>query len=112
MRDRIEYNTLILDRPRDRDRIDEIVYMLAEIEISGQSTYRISGDRIRASTVKNRLRKIDAEMVEYVLKCLDESPTLIRNPKKYLLKCLYDAPTTIGTYYANRARVDMMGNGG
>ena len=112
VRDRIEYNTLILDRPRDRDRIDEIVYTLAEIEISGQSTYRISGDRIRASTVKNRLRKIDAEMVEYVLKCLDESPTLIRNPKKYLLKCLYDAPTTIGTYYANRARVDMMGNGG
>ena len=112
VRDRIEYNTLILSRPRDKDRIDEIVYAIAEVEISGQSTYRISGDRIRASTVKNRLRKIDAEMVEYVLECLDESPTLIRNPKKYLLKCLYDAPTTIGTYYANRARVDMMGNGG
>ncbi|MBR7015339.1 MAG: replication initiator protein A [Lachnospiraceae bacterium] len=112
VRDRIEYNTLILSRPRDKDRIDEIVYALAEVEISGQSTYRISGDRIRASTVKNRLRKIDAEMVEYVLECQDESPTLIRNPKKYLLKCLYDAPTTIGTYYANRARVDMMGNGG
>ena len=107
VRERIEYDTIIQGRPMDKDRIDEIVYALAEIEISGQSTFRISGERIRASTVRNRLRKIDAGMVEYVLDSLDDSPTLIRNPKKYLLKCLYDAPTTVGTYYTNRARCDM-----
>lgn len=37
--------------------------------------------------------------ISYVLSCLKENSTQVRNIKQYLLAALYNAPLTISNYY-------------
>ena len=50
------------------------------------------------------------EHIRYILDCLKENTTKIRNIKQYLLTTLYNAPTTIGNYYAAQVQYDMNKN--
>ena len=53
--------------------------------------------------------KLDADHIRFVLDCLSENTTRIRNIKQYLLTTLYNAPTTIGNYYSSLVRHDLYG---
>lgn len=43
--------------------------------------------------------KLDYSHISYVLSCLKENSTQVRNIKQYLLATLYNAPLTISNYY-------------
>ena len=45
--------------------------------------------------------------VEYVLKCLKENTTKVRNVRKYMLAALFNAPATIDGYYQVEVNHDM-----
>ena len=51
--------------------------------------------------------KLNADHIRFVLKCLAENSSLIRNMKQYLLASLYNAPTTMQLYYQNQANHDL-----
>jgi len=46
------------------------------------------------------------EHIDFVLDCLQQNTTPVRNIKKYLLTMLFNAPSTISNYYAARVACD------
>lgn len=50
--------------------------------------------------MKSRLMKLDSSHIQYILECLKENSTQIRNIKQYLLATLYNAPVTVDSYYS------------
>ena len=57
--------------------------------------------------VKGRLMKLNSLHIQYVLDCLKENTTYVRDMKQYLLTTLFNAPVTIDSYYQARVNYDM-----
>ena len=62
---------------------------------TNRKTLRIAGDDKPAEVVRSRFMKLNADHICFVLKCLAENSSPIRNMKQYLLASLYNAPTTM-----------------
>ena len=78
---------------------------------SARKVVRIAGDDYPAEVVKSRFMKLDSSHVQYVMDCMKDNTTYVRNIKKYLLAALYNAPTTINSYYSSLVQHDMYGDG-
>ncbi len=108
----IDYDILIQGcRTGDREYIDEIVELLVETISIDRETVMISGAEYPYQFVKNKLLKVNYSHIQYVLECLHDTTTKVRNVKAYLLTCLFNAPSTIGNYYRAEVNHDMYGGG-
>ena len=94
----------------DGDRLDEIVDLMLETVCTARKRVRIAGDDYPAELVKSKFMKLDGEHIRFVLDCMRENTTKIRNIKQYLLTTLYNAPTTIGNYYSALVQHDLYGD--
>ena len=93
--------------PYDYDRLDEIVDLMLETVCTRRKTIRIAGDDYPAELVKAKFMKLDSEHIRFVLDCMRENTTKIRNIKQYLRAVLFNAPSTIGNYYTSLVAHDM-----
>ena len=108
----IDYDILIQGcRTGNREYIDEIVELLVETISIDRETVMISGAEYPYQFVKNKLLKVNYSHIQYVLECLHDTTTKVRNVKAYLLTCLFNAPSTIGNYYRAEVNHDMYGGG-
>ena len=107
IKDNISYDILVQDRTLDKDRLDEIVDLMLETVCTRRKTIRIAGDDYPAELVKAKLMKLDSEHIRFVLDCLRENTTKIRNIKQYMKAALFNAPSTIGNYYTALVAHDM-----
>lgn len=108
----IDYHILIQGcRTGDREYIDEIIELLVETISIDRETVMISGAEYPYQFVKNKLLKVNYSHIQYVLECLHDTTTKVRNVKAYLLTCLFNAPSTIGNYYRAEVNHDMYGGG-
>lgn len=107
IKDNICYDILKQDMPYDHDRIDEIVDLILETVCTKRRTIRIAGDDYPAELVKSKFMKLDSEHIRFVLDCMRENTTKIRNIKQYLRAALFNAPSTIGNYYTSLVAHDM-----
>lgn len=107
VKDNIEYD-ILCERYRP-DALDEIVDILTETLSTAKDTIRVSGTDFPAEFVKNKLLKLNAEHIEFVLDCLKENTTQIRNIRQYLLAALFNAPSTMDNYYSSRVNHDLYG---
>ena len=55
--------------------------------------------------------KLTGSHIQYVLACMRENTTRIRNIKKYLLAALYNASLTMGSYYTALVQHDLAEGG-
>ena len=109
--DNIDYDILKEDASVDKDRLDEIAELIVDTVCSARKTIRIAGDDYPAEVVKSRFLKLDSSHVQYVMDCMRDNTTYVRNIKKYLLAALYNAPSTINSYYSSLVQHDMYGDG-
>ena len=107
VKDNICYDILKQDMPYDHDRIDEIVDLILETVCTRRRTIRIAGDDYPADLVKSKFMKLDSEHIRFVLDCMRENTTKIRNIKQSLRAALFNAPSTIGNYYTSLVAHDM-----
>jgi len=107
----IDYDILIEDPKMDREQLDEIAELIVDTVCSARKTIRIAGDDYPAEVVKSRFLKLDSSHVQYVMDCMRDNTTYVRNIKKYLLAALYNAPSTINSYYSSLVQHDMYGDG-
>ncbi len=107
----IGYAYLIQDSHIDREQLDEIAELIVDTVCSARKTIRIAGDDYPAEVVKSRFMKLDSSHVRYVMDCMRDNTTYVRNIKKYLLAALYNAPSTISNYYSSLVQHDMYGDG-
>ena len=107
----IGYEYLIQDSHIDREQLDEIAELIVDTVCSARKTIRVAGDDYPAEVVKSRFMKLDSSHVQYVMDCMRDNTTYVRNIKKYLLAALYNAPATIDSYYTSLVSHDMYGGG-
>ena len=105
-------DSLLADYPFEKETLYEILELLVETVCSRRKTIRIAGDDKPAQIVKSRLMKLNGEHIRYVLACMKENTTKVRNIRQYLLAALYNAPATISNYYAALVNHDLYGGGG
>ena len=109
IKDNIEYDILVEDPHMDKDRLDEIVDLILETVCTARKTLRIAGDDYPAELVKSKFMKLTSSHIEFVLDCMRENTTKIRNIKQYLRAVLFNAPSTIDSYYTALVAHDMAG---
>ena len=109
IKDNIEYDILTQDPHMDKDRLDEIVDLILETVCTARKTLRIAGDDYPAELVKSKFLKLTSSHIEFVLDCMRENTTKIRNIKQYLRAVLFNAPSTIDSYYTALVAHDMAG---
>ena len=107
IKDNIEYNILLQDMKFDHDRLNEIVDIILETVCTSRKKIRIAGDDYPAELVKSKFMKLDSEHIRFVLDCMQENTTKIRNIKQYLKAVLFNAPSTIDSYYTSLVAHDM-----
>ena len=107
IRENIEYDTLTQDPKMDKERLDEIVDLMLETVCSARKTLRIAGDDYPAELVKSKFLKLNSSHIEFVMDCMRENTTKIRNIKQYLRAVLFNAPSTIDNYYTALVAHDM-----
>ena len=107
IKDNIDYHILKQDMKFDSDRLDEIVDLMLETVCTARKRVRIAGDDYPAELVKSKFMKLDGEHIRFVLDCMRENTTKIRNIKQYLKAVLFNAPSTIDSYYTSLVAHDM-----
>ena len=103
----IEYDTLIQNPRIDREQLDEIVDILLETVCTNRKSIRVAGDDYPAELVKAKFLKLGSHHIEFVMDCLRDNTTKVRNIKQYLRAMLFNAPSTINSYYASLVAHDM-----
>lgn len=109
IKDNIDYDILIHDNRFDSDRIDEIVDLILETVCTARKTLRIAGDDFPAELVKSKFLKLNSSHIEFVLDCMKQNTTKVRNIKQYLRAVLFNAPSTIDNYYTALVNHDLYG---
>ena len=107
IQENIEYDFLLREKPFEQDRLNEIVDLMLETVCTARKKIRIAGDDYPAELVKAKFLKLDSSHIMFVLDCLQENTTKIRNIKQYLRAALFNAPSTIDNYYTALVAHDM-----
>ena len=103
----LEIDLLLRLYPDDEDTLYQIVNLLVDTCATNRKLLRIAGDDRPAEVVRSRFMKLNADHIHFVLKCLAENSSPIRNMKQYLLASLYNAPTTMQFSYQNQTNHDL-----
>ena len=103
----IDYDVLASDPHVDREQLDEIVDLVQETVCSTRSRIRVAGNDYPAEVVRAKLLKLNSEHIRFVMDCLKQNTTRIRNIRQYLLTALFNAPSTMASYYAALVAHDM-----
>ena len=107
----IEYDHLCREFSTYREDLDEIVELIVETVCAKRKTTRIAGSDFPHEVVRSRFLKLDSSHIEFVMECLRNNTTEIRNMKQYLLTVLFNAPTTVSNYYTAQVNHDMHAGG-
>ena len=100
------FDSLVASCPDDEDMLREILELLVDTVCSKRRFIRIAGDDKPAEVVKAQLMKLNSDHLRFVLMCLKENTTQVRNMRQYLLATLYNAPMTMHSSYAARVQHD------
>ena len=103
----LEMDLLLRLYPDDEDTLYQIVNLLVDTCATNRKLLHIAGDDKPAEVVRSRFMKLNADHIHFVLKCLAENSSPIRNMKQYLLASLYNAPTTMQLFYQNQTNHDL-----
>ena len=107
IRNNISYMDLKISHPQDGDMIDGIVELILEVELWTRPQIVISGTSFPTDMVQRRFMQLRGDHIEYVLECIHNNKTQVRNVKKYLLAALFNAKATIDSYYDLLVQHDM-----
>ena len=103
----LEMDLLLRLYSDDEDTLHQIVNLLVDTCATNRKLLHIAGDDKPAEVVRSRFMKLNADHICFVLKCLAENSSPIRNMKQYLLASLYNAPTTMQLSYQNQTNHDL-----
>lgn len=106
-RESLSIDVLLRENLGEEETILGILDLMVDVCCFKRSLIRIAGDDKPLAVVKSRFMKLNAEHIRYVLKCLSENTTKVRNIRQYLLTALYNAPATIRPFYQAWVNNDM-----
>ena len=92
------------------DDLNELIEIALDTLCATKPYLWINGNKIPTDTVRSRLLKLNSEHIRYVIDCLHENTTRVKNIRQYLLAALYNAPVTISNYYTALVNHDLYGS--
>ena len=107
LNDHLGMDALYERYPYDRETLDAILDLMVDVICSKRKMIRIAGDDKPLNVVKSQFMKIDASHIEYVMDCMKETGSKVRNIKQYMLAAIYNAPFTIQSFYQAMVNNDM-----
>jgi len=93
--------------PYEQETLEAILDLILDAICSKRKTIRIAGDDKPVEVVKSQFMKLNASHVEYVMDCLKQNSSKVRNIKQYMLATIYNAPFTMECYFQNWVNNDM-----
>ena len=106
-REELGIDVLKAEYPSNADMIEELFELIVDTVCSSRAFIRIGKEQLPTEIVRSRMMKLNAEHIRYLISCLNENTTKIRDIRQYLLTALYNAPATISTYYNQLVQHDM-----
>lgn len=106
----ISYDIII--QRNNKDRIDEMVEMMLDVICSNKPELVIGGGTVSQKVISSRLLKLNSNHIEYVIECMDNCTSKIKNIKQYMLTALYNSLSTIENYYTAQVNYDFRENKG
>ena len=107
IRENINYEDLLIAHKDDAELIEGIADLMLDIVIGTQPEILIASGRYPAEVVRSRFLKLNFSHIEYVLHCLKQNTTKVKNIRKYLLAALFNAPSTMDGYYQSEVNHDL-----
>ena len=107
----IEYDHLCREFATYREDLDEIVELIVETVCARRKTTRIAGADFPHEVVRSRFLKLDSSHIEFVMECLHNNTSEVRNMKPFRLTVLFNAPTTMNNHYTAQVNHDMHAGG-
>lgn len=109
IKENIGYDYLCETYKGNKDYVDEIVLLIADIASTNRKTIRVCGEDKPAEMVKSVFLKLDESHIQYVVDSMRENTTKVRNIRNYLITALYNAKFTLNSYYRSLVNHDMYG---
>ena len=106
----IDYDYLI--NTAERDIVDEIVNIMADVMTIYRPKYKIEGELVDVEAVVSNFQKITADRLEICLIAYNRRTQKISNPKAYWITVLYNIPLTSQLTLQNMVNNDMYEAGG
>ncbi len=106
--EQLSIDTLYEMYPFHTETIEAILDLILDIVCSARKTIRIAGDDKPVEVVRSQFMKLNQLHISYVLDCMKENGSKIRNIKQYLLSALYNAPFTMQSYYQAKVNNDII----
>ena len=107
IRENISYDDLLTAHADDREMIEGIKDLILETVVGMRTEILIASTRYPAEVVRSKFLKLNYFHIEYVLHCLRQNTTKVKNIRKYLLAALFNAPSTMDGYYQAEVNHDM-----
>ncbi len=80
---------------------------ILETVVGTRDEILIASSRYPAEVVRSKFLKLNYFHIEYVLHCLRQNTSKVKNIRKYLLATLFNAPSTMDGYYQAEVNHDM-----
>ncbi|MGI6174117.1 MAG: DUF6017 domain-containing protein [Christensenellales bacterium] len=112
IKENIDYDIIRFDRKTSQDILEEIVELMVDVVCSNAPYIRVLREEKPTEVVKSQFLKLNSEHIRFVMDCLEENTTKVKNMRQYLISTLYNAPLTIGNYYRSLVNHDMYGDKG
>lgn len=110
IKENIDYDIIRFDRKTSQDILEEIVELMVDVVCSNAPYIRVLREEKPTEVVKSQFLKLNSEHIRFVMDCLEENTTKVKNMRQYLISTLYNAPLTIGNYYRSLVNHDMYGD--
>ncbi|MCI7290488.1 MAG: replication initiator protein A [Blautia sp.] len=107
IKENISYGDLLVAHPLERETIEGIMQLILETVLNKNQTMLIASNTYPTALVKSKFLKLGYYHIEYVLGCLSNNTSKVKNIKKYLLAALFNAPSTMDSYYRAEVNHDM-----
>jgi hypothetical protein len=106
VRENLCLDTMLERYPHDTEIIEGIYDLVLETVLCQNPSIWISKNEYPTNLVKAKFLKLNHMHREYVMGCMKDNTTKVRNIKNYLLSALFNAPTTMGSYYQSEVSHD------
>ena len=107
IRENMEIDILYQQYPYDKELLDGIYDLILETVLCKSGNVIIASNEYPLQLVKSKFLKLNSSHIQYVMDCLKETTSKVRNIKKYLLAALFNAPATMKSYYQAEVNHDM-----
>lgn len=81
--------------PEDKDILNSIVFLMADILSSVSGKMKICGATIDVALIQKRFEMLNSDHIDYVISSIKNCKNKVHNIHSYLLSLLYTAPTLV-----------------